>query len=160
MGRSDAERGRPVQDDLSQNHTISGSDRTPHETLTLALDDVAPERLCVACKRPTLRTNGTEWPMHAHCEPPTIATAPATSWDAGKRVKRGRSSLVMWRLVELLRDLGPMTDDELRSMMPEVPHGSVAKRRLDAVREGLVVDSGTTRPTRTGCQSIVWRAVP
>lgn len=51
---------------------------------------------------------------------------------------------------------GGYTDDELAAMMIGTHPGSIAKRRHDLTRAGLLTDSGTTRPTRTGTQAIVW----
>lgn len=49
-----------------------------------------------------------------------------------------------------------MTDDELCLSMPHVCEGSAKKRRTEAAAFGAVVDSGRTRPTRTGRQAVVW----
>lgn len=38
--------------------------------------------------------------------------------------------------------------------------GSASKRRGELTGLGLLVDSGQTRPTDTGCRAVVWRVTP
>jgi hypothetical protein len=53
-----------------------------------------------------------------------------------------------------------MTDDELAQALPDQPVGSIAKRRLDLVRAGRVVDTGRTRVTRWDRNAAVWSVTP
>lgn len=51
-----------------------------------------------------------------------------------------------------------LTDDELCSWyFKDRCEGTVKKRRTELAKAGLLVDSGRTRPTRTGTQAIVWK---
>lgn len=162
MKRPDAlgapNKGGPEQNASTRQVPLEVIARAITESLTL--DGMAPAvPSCVVCGKPTLREVAGGIPRHATCDPRhTYATAPATSWAAGSKVKRGRSSLLAQRVLQLLRDEGPMTDAEIASLIPEAPYGSCSKRRLDLVRDGLVIDSGATRPTRTGNPAIVWAA--
>jgi len=51
-----------------------------------------------------------------------------------------------------------MTDEELQEELHINP-STQRPRRIELVDAGLVVDSGQTRPTRSGRQAVVWFAV-
>jgi|ERR1700732_955951 len=55
--------------------------------------------------------------------------------------------------------LDGLTDDELRKVVPiGVYDDNYRKRRNDLVLGGWLKDTGKLKPTKTGCQSIVWQA--
>lgn len=51
------------------------------------------------------------------------------------------------------------TDDEVIHAT-SIEHKSMAGTRHQLIKLGAVVDSGTTRPTRSGNPAAVWRAIP
>jgi hypothetical protein len=57
----------------------------------------------------------------------------------------------------------PATDEELTARLADlwpdqrVSPQSIRSRRAELVRPGLVIDSGTTRPTQYGQSASVWR---
>lgn len=88
-----------------------------------------------------------------------------TARAAARAADRGPRSKVAQAVLEVLRTYGPMTDDEIWSVLRETFDadlllGSAAKRRGDLVRAGLVRDSGRTRPTRRGRDAVVWEVSP
>lgn len=91
---------------------------------------------------------------------PARVTDSATSWAAGQGTATMREyrSRLKRDVLRLLR-ARPMTDDELHQVLADDHPGSIAKRRGDLVREGLVVPAGERRPTRRGSLAVVWRAV-
>lgn len=50
------------------------------------------------------------------------------------------------------------TDEEIQETLG-MNASTQRPRRIDLVKRGLVVDSGTTRPTHAGRQAVVWRWV-
>jgi hypothetical protein len=97
--------------------------------------------------------------VHAVCEPADVGlTSLETSRSAAKQAAKGINSplgkLILAELIE--RGAAGATDNELQDVFHDQPPGSVSKRRCDCTREGLVVDSGTTRTTRWGREAIVW----
>lgn len=85
---------------------------------------------------------------------------PLTSKTAARNTRKHRWKRRAAALVHF-QEAGAMglTDYELACKMQE-PHlrGSYSKVRGHLVKEGLVWDGGTTRPTDTGSQAIVWVA--
>jgi hypothetical protein len=63
-------------------------------------------------------------------------------------------------VLEALRLRGQQgaTDDELQEVLGSVGMSGNTQRprRVELVRAGLVRDSGTTRPTRSGRRAVVW----
>jgi hypothetical protein len=111
------------------------------------------------CGQPTLRSGVGGRPVHAACEPRDVGlTAPETSRRAARKAAKGIGSpLAKLNLAELAeRGAEGATDSELQDVFHDQPPGSVSKRRCDCTRERLVIDSGRTRPSRYGRQSIVW----
>jgi hypothetical protein len=51
------------------------------------------------------------------------------------------------------------TDADLFVAFPQFSQSTIRPRRVDLVAEGLVVDSGRTRPTPSGKKAVVWVAV-
>jgi hypothetical protein len=84
---------------------------------------------------------------------------PDTSIAAAKRVSEHRSRLHgdILRLHQS-RPAG-LTDDEVAVVLYGDDRGTIARRRLDLVREGLLRDSGRRRVTRRGSSAIVWELV-
>ena len=84
-------------------------------------------------------------------------SAPACrSQEAARRIEGGADTLRA-RVLELLRAAGPLTDEEMQERLP-MPPNTQRPRRLELVARGLVEDSGTVRPTRSGRKATVWRA--
>lgn len=55
------------------------------------------------------------------------------------------------------RGEGGATDEEIQEALA-MPASTQRPRRIELVSGALVVDSGLTRPTRSGRQATVWRA--
>ena len=64
------------------------------------------------------------------------------------------------RVLDQIRSWGRigMTDEEVQQHIP-MGANTERPRRVDLVRGGYVVDSGRTRPTASGTQSVVWVAI-
>jgi hypothetical protein len=62
------------------------------------------------------------------------------------------------RVLELLRECGPLTDEEMQVRL-EMNPSTQRPRRIELVGMGLVVDSGTTRKTRSGRSAVAWKMV-
>lgn len=82
----------------------------------------------------------------------------ATSREAAARIVTGAKSL-RGRVLMALLAAGPrgMTDEELQDGLLINP-STQRPRRVELVRMGLVLDSGTTRATRAGRRATVWVA--
>lgn len=96
------------------------------------------------------------------------ATDPHTSWAAAHGISdlRPRQAAVLRCLVEMG---GDGTDEEIeqayfagldRWAWPMQSSSGLRTRRKELVDLGAVKDSGTTRTTRAGNKTIVWRAAP
>lgn len=138
---------------LGAEHTPAPYRGADHQA---ALDAVP--RCWVCGRAPVLYVGADGRNVHRACEPADVGlTDPPTSHKAARRARRGiRSPLAQAILAELRSRPEGSTDAELQQMFYESPAGSVSKRRCDLAREGLVVDSGRTRPTRWGREAIVW----
>jgi hypothetical protein len=85
---------------------------------------------------------------------------PKTSWDAARSV-RGLTE-TQYRVLFLLRLQGPLTDEEIWHQhlytLPGifVSQSGLRTRRAELVDKGIIVDTGRTRPTDAGRDSIVW----
>lgn len=91
-------------------------------------------------------------------------TAARTSdpWTSHAATK-GKRGTVKPRVLALVRELGPLTDEQLcdfyESRFGLVPRGSVIKRRGELVAEGLVeAVPGVFSESRYGHRMLVWRA--
>ncbi len=83
---------------------------------------------------------------------------PDTSHEAAASVKHIRRSQEV--VLALLKDLGPVTDEELYVFAQDNMTRSGARtRRKELVDKRLVKDSGMKRLTISGRKSIVWEAV-
>lgn len=51
------------------------------------------------------------------------------------------------------------TDEEIQDAL-DMPSSTERPRRVELVRAGLVIDSGRTRPTRSGRNAVVWSTDP
>jgi hypothetical protein len=85
-------------------------------------------------------------------DPDTSEAAARRSRTVGKR-SRLRADILR------LHQLHPagLTDDALAETLVGDDRGTIARRRLDLVREGLLEDSGDRRVTRRGSQAVVWK---
>lgn len=66
-----------------------------------------------------------------------------------------RSGTQRARVLNLLRNAGPMTDEEMQKALALSPNAQ-RPRRVELVSGGWVRDSGLRRPTVMGGPSIVW----
>lgn len=82
----------------------------------------------------------------------------ATSVQAAEQIAPTASSLRM-RLLQWLHSQGVVgaTDEEMQLGCPMAPN-TQRPRRTELVQLGLVVDTGTVRPTRSGRNATVWIA--
>lgn len=99
-----------------------------------------------------------------HFPPAARVTDPATSHAAAVEDTAGKvahRSGLKRSILAMLTEAGPlgMTDDEIAARSPGEDRATVAKRRGDLVKAGLVEATPATRITRRGCDAIVWRAV-
>lgn len=87
---------------------------------------------------------------------PAPSVAVETSRDAAESVSDldtlRRLTLTLFRLA----GAKGMTDEELQEAL-DVPSNTARPRRWEAVKAGLVCDSGERRNTRSGRKAIVWR---
>ena len=91
-------------------------------------------------------------------EPPAQLHSP-TSCEAAESIKPVLGPLcnaVLKCLVAAGRD--GRTDEEMQEQIP-MPPSTQRPRRIDLMNLNLVVDSGRTRPTRSGRKATVWVAV-
>lgn len=90
-------------------------------------------------------------------QPPSVR-ASATSAKAADSI-RGAATALRQRVLDLLRGMGAVgfTDEEMQVVLAMNP-STQRPRRGELVALGLVVDSGRTRPTRSGRQATVWVA--
>jgi hypothetical protein len=76
---------------------------------------------------------------------------------------KGDRSSIKTLVQSLLLEHGDLTDEALadlvRITLPRAEPDTVRKRRTDLMHEGLVIDSGSRRLTRTGRSAIAWHAV-
>ncbi|MCX4244230.1 hypothetical protein [Paraliomyxa miuraensis] len=86
-------------------------------------------------------------------EPPVARERP-TSVVAGRRI-RMPAKTYRAQVHDSLR-AGPKTDEEI-CRATGLRGSTVRPRRLELLREGLIEDSGTVRPTQSGREAIVWR---
>lgn len=92
------------------------------------------------------------FPTGATARPADLPTAQA----AGRRPST--DSELHQSILRCFADGYSFTDDEVCAVLfPERCAGTVIKRCSELRKAGLLVDSGHTRPTRTGSQAIVWR---
>lgn len=89
--------------------------------------------------------------------PTARTTDPETSHLAKHDTKRGGAQTMQLVVAALLAHPDGLTDFEISGLI-ERDKGSTAKRRLDALRLGLIHPTALTRPTATGSQSVVWQA--
>lgn len=80
--------------------------------------------------------------------------APRTSRDAAENVAP-RSGTGRARVLATIAALGGATDEEIQDQL-NMRVQTETPRRNELVRDGFVVDSGTTRATSSGCAAIVW----
>lgn len=114
------------------------------------------------------RTEPTPHPRHtqdrlpATIPPRARTTDPVTSHVAADAIAGVTD--VQARIIQLLTNLGPMTDDELGVQYrhrvplgwPETSPSGLRTRRRELVDAGLVHDTKTTRPTAGGNPATVW----
>lgn len=148
----------------AQEPPARGSSATLFDSLQSTPGGKPPEvvPLCWMCSTITLRRGADGRPVHAHCEPKDARlTDPETSRNAASRATRGPGSPLARAILAELVERGPggATDSELQEVFADQAPGSCSKRRCDLSRAGLVVDSGRTRPSRFGRESIVWVAL-
>ena len=89
---------------------------------------------------------------------------PSPSFEAAQAITAEKLTDVQYRILVLLRILGPMPDDTLISYFTEYyPHRatdhSIRSRRAELVRKGLVRDSGRDGESKHGNRATVWEAV-
>lgn len=79
-----------------------------------------------------------------------------TSREAAERVDAATLRERVFRHIAY-REAWGMTDEECQDALAMNP-STQRPRRVELVRAGRVVDSGRTRPTRSGRQAVVWIA--
>ena len=82
----------------------------------------------------------------------------ATSLAAAKAVEP-RANRDRFRVLMAIREAGPrgLTDEELQFGL-NLPGNTERPRRIELLGKGLIWQSTTTRPTRSGHPATVWRA--
>lgn len=90
-------------------------------------------------------------------------TDPDTSWDAADSVDPDKAETQRARVLRLLRDIGPMTDEQIRANYT-VRYGTssdsgLRTRRNELVTAELVRNTGKKRPGKSGRDFYVWAAV-
>lgn len=85
-----------------------------------------------------------------------MTTTRATSALADLRLSRERKAADKERILALLRESPRgLTDQELQDALG-LDGSTERPRRQELERSGAIVDSGTTRRTRSGAMAIVW----
>ena len=112
---------------------------------------------CRACNAPTRHPGFTHAEFQARS---TRATDRQTSHAAAASID---TTEVQRRVLSLLLQYGPMTDEEILARYQSV-HGPCAessprKRRCDLVALGMVKDTGQTRLLKTGRMGTVWASL-
>ena len=79
----------------------------------------------------------------------------ATSRLAGERMEPKAPSLRR-RVLDIIRDCGPITDDEIAALL-ELSSNSTRARRVELVRDGLVVSAGIGK-SASGNPATTWRS--
>ena len=90
---------------------------------------------------------------------PPAQAASRTSVQAAERIREDAGTL-RGRVLAYLRGAGARggTDEEIQAALDMNP-STERPRRGELVEAGFVIDSGSTRPTRSGRQATVWLAV-
>lgn len=86
-------------------------------------------------------------------EPPAIWWQ-ETSVSAADAIRDSAATLRL-KVLGLLRERGPMTDEQIQERLSMNP-STERPRRIELVMMGLVHDSGCTDRTRSGRKAIVW----
>ena len=90
----------------------------------------------------------------------------ADTEQAGATKAAKSADAIRAKLLHLLADVGPMTDEEAFDAWEEL-YGiqsstffgnTFRRRRLELLKLGLVADSGVRRRSRAGIECIVWEA--
>lgn len=91
--------------------------------------------------------------------PPTAphVAGSTTSREAARAIRPAIGALHQALLEVLERFPGGLTDEQMQAAAAMQP-STQRPRRVELVARGLVVDSGETRPTRSGRRAVVWRA--
>lgn len=87
-------------------------------------------------------------------DPPSQAHSP-TSQAAAESIKPKRGPLHK-KIIDFLRVTGGANDEEMQWDL-SMPPNTQRPRRRELQLMGDVVDSGTTRPTRSGRAAVVWK---
>lgn len=81
-------------------------------------------------------------------------TDPVSSIEAAQRIS-GRTERLVMQTSACFPD--GLTDDELAARLPALYGPTVKSARSRCSRQGLLVDSGVTRPSVRGVAQIVWK---
>lgn len=88
-------------------------------------------------------------------EPVARRTDPPTSWASAHSITPGRTEAA---ILALFAPGVGMTDDEIAHALAPMHGATVKTARSRITNAGLLVDSGTTRPSDRGRPMIVWVA--
>ena len=78
-----------------------------------------------------------------------------TSLAAYRSINR---KTLIYQVVDCLRETNGFTCDELETVLSR-SHQSVSSAIRGGVKQGLAMDSGLRRKTRSGRQAIVWKSI-
>lgn len=83
-------------------------------------------------------------------------TDPATSHSAAVKVDR---TTIRDRVLAFALAAGPLgfIDHDLQSIDPTAPESSIRKRRSELTRDGLIINTGSTRMNANNVASFVWK---
>lgn len=92
------------------------------------------------------------------------ATDPSTSWAAARSIPEEDLRESQRVILALLRDRGPMTDEQIAAALDSVQHplspSGARTRRAELVDAGYVRDTKKVGRTAAGRATIVWEAIP
>ncbi len=90
---------------------------------------------------------------------PAPAIESSETSKAAAREIGGSSHLLRVKVYQILRGAGVegLTDEEMQDTL-EMAGSTQRPRRVELVADGSVVDSGRTRPARSGRQATIWVA--
>lgn len=98
-----------------------------------------------------------------------MVLAYGTSEAAAAAQSLAKRSIVMSAVLTIIRNSAPISDEEIAERyeasrwldvsLPDVSESSLRTRRAEAVRQGLVRDSGQRGTTKRGSSCVLWEAV-
>jgi hypothetical protein len=94
--------------------------------------------------------------LRARHKPALAVESSLTSREAAARIEPRRNKLQVVVYLAIVTG-GGLTDEE-GIEATGLPSSTYRPRRIELVESGRVVDTGRTRPTKSGRKAVIWRA--